>query len=459
MKKLIALGFILFLPFIIYAQSLLISPNGHRLVKKDGSVFFYLADTGWELFHKLNKEETELYLKDRKAKGFTVIQAVILAELDGLNTPNAEGERPLIDNDPAKPNEAYFKHVDWVFKKAQELGLYIAALPSWGDKWILKWGVGPIIFDSPEKAEVFYTWLAKRYKNQPNILWVLGGDRSPETDLQMKINLAMAEAIYAVDKGNHLMSYHTLGNCSADFFHDKKWLNFNMTQTGHSAKNYPLYQETKKYYDYKPAKPILDGEPQYEDIPVNFNPQNERFGAYDVRQAAYWSVLAGAAGFAYGNNNIWQMWVPKKENSSSRMIPWYYALHQPGATQMGYMRKLFESRLFLDMIPDQSVLADVFGQDKNRIRAARGKNGSFVIVYSSFGKPIHLDMKKLAAQKISGYWYNPREGTSIKIEPFENPGKTKALVPPSSGQLTDWVLVLDDNTKNYPDPANKIIAK
>ncbi len=439
--------------FVAISQSLHISTDGHRLVKEDGLVFFYMADTGWEMFHRLNKEETELYLKDRKAKGFNVIQAVILAEQDGLNTPNAEGERPLIDNNPAKPNEAYFKHADWVFKKAEELGLYIAALPSWGDKWNLRWGIGPVIFDTPEKATVFYTWLAERYKNQPNIMWILGGDRSPETPLQMEVNLAMADAIYSVDKGKHLMSYHTLGSCSAEFFHNKEWLSFNMTQTGHSAKNYPLYQEIGKYYSLEPAKPILDGEPQYEDHPVNFNPQNERFGAYDVRQAGYWSVLAGATGYAYGNNNIWQMYLPERKSHSTARIPWYAAIHQPGATQMGYMRKLFESRNFLDMIPDQEILTEVFGQDKKMIRAARGKDGSFIIVYTSFGNPMHVNMKKLKANIINGYWYNPREGTSIKIEPFENPGRTKVFVPPSSGSMTDWVLVLDNKEMGYPDPA------
>ena len=85
-----------------------VSENRRFLVFEDGTPFYYLGDTGWELFHRLNKDETEKYLENRRAKGFTVIQAVALAELDGLNTPNAEGNKPLIDNDPLKPNEAYF---------------------------------------------------------------------------------------------------------------------------------------------------------------------------------------------------------------------------------------------------------------------------------------------------------------------------------------------------------------
>ena len=57
-----------------------VSENGRFLVKQDGSPFFYLGDTAWELFHRLDREEADLYLRDRAAKGSTVIQAVVLAE-------------------------------------------------------------------------------------------------------------------------------------------------------------------------------------------------------------------------------------------------------------------------------------------------------------------------------------------------------------------------------------------
>ncbi len=454
MKTLSILGFIIFFSLVANSQSLQVSSDGHRLVKKDGSVFFYMGDTAWELFHRCSKEETEMYLKDRKEKGFNVIQAVVLSELDGLNTPNSEGNTPLIDNNPLKPNEAYFKHVDWVLRKAEALGIYIAVLPTWGDKWNKKWGVGPVIFDTANKAREYGKWLAKRYKNQPNIIWVTGGDRIPETPLQMEVMQAMAEGIDEVDNGKHLMSFHPSGYYSSSlFFHDTKWLDFNMAQTSHAKINAPVYELIGKDYNLKPIKPCLNGEPQYEDIPVNFSPLNERFVAYDARQAAYWSVLAGAMGHTYGNNNIWQMWTLKSEPILNARIPWHEAIHQPGASQMIYVRKLFESRPFLNMIPDQDILADVYGQDKNVIRAARDKEGSFVIVYTSFGKTIHIQMEKLAADMIKGYWYNPREGTSQPIEPFTNTQKVKTFVPPSSGARTDWVLVLDDKQKSYPDPA------
>ena len=137
----------------------------------DGRPFFYLGDTAWELFHRLNREEAERYLSNRVAKGFTVIQAVVLAELDGLHDPNPNGHTPLQDNDPQRPNETYFEHVDWIVRKANELGLVIGMLPTWGDKWNKKWGVGPEIF-TPENAAAFGRWLGDRYRTH-SILWIL----------------------------------------------------------------------------------------------------------------------------------------------------------------------------------------------------------------------------------------------------------------------------------------------
>jgi hypothetical protein len=286
----------------------------------------------------------------------------------------------------------------------------------------------------------------------------MGGDRNPDNSMHLQINRAMAEGIKEGDKGKHLMSFHPSGGKSAShWFHNDKWLDFNLRQTGHSNINPRVYELVGYDYNLKPAKPCLNGEPQYEDIPVGFTALNERFIAFDVRQAAYWSVLAGAMGHTYGNNNIWQMWKPGRDPVIAARIPWYEAIHQPGALQMGYVRKLFESRPFIKMIPDQDVLADVFGQEKNEIRAASGRAGSFVIVYTPYGNPVHLRLEKLSGETLTGYWYNPREGTSIKIESFKNTGKTKAFVPPSSGQRTDWVLVIDDASKHYPPPGQMIL--
>src|SRR5688572_25631838 len=125
---------------------LVVSKDHRYLVSEQGRPFFWLADTGWELFHKLTKEDVTLYFNTRAKQGFTIIQAVGLAELNGLRTPNAYGQLPLINEDPRTPNDLYFKHVEWVIDEADKNGLYIALLPTWGDKVFKNtWGEGPEI--------------------------------------------------------------------------------------------------------------------------------------------------------------------------------------------------------------------------------------------------------------------------------------------------------------------------
>ena len=165
-----------------------VSENRRFLVYEDGRPFFYLGDTAWELFHRLNREEADRYLEDRARKGFTVIQAVALAELDGLDDPNPYGHRPLRNNDPTRPDvkegpaNDYWDHVDYIVEKANSLGLYIGFLPTWGDKWNKKWGTGPEIFTA-ENAAVYGEWLGRRYRDR-GIIWILGGDRPVETEAQ-----------------------------------------------------------------------------------------------------------------------------------------------------------------------------------------------------------------------------------------------------------------------------------
>lgn len=69
-------------------ERICISANHRYLVDEQGLPFFYLADTAWELFHRLSREEADMYLKDRARKGFTVIQAVAIAELVSFISPN-----------------------------------------------------------------------------------------------------------------------------------------------------------------------------------------------------------------------------------------------------------------------------------------------------------------------------------------------------------------------------------
>jgi hypothetical protein len=428
---------------------LVISQNKRFLIFENGSPFFYLGDTGWELFHRLNKEESERYLENRRAKGFTVIQAVALAELDGLNTPNSKGNRPLIDNDPLKPNEAYWQHVDWVIKKASEKSIFIGLLPTWGDKVDKRWGVGPVIF-TKENAYRYGQWIGNRYKDYPNIIWINGGDRDGGGDNTAIWN-ALGEGIKSVDK-NHLMTFHPWGErSSSEWFHNSSWLDFNMCQTGHGQRSYAIFKRlVVRDYSLTPVKPCFDGEPRYEDHPVGWNPEVLGwFNDADVRQALYWNLFSGGFGHTYGCHPIWQMKTPEREAVGLARNNWYDVLDLPGAWDLIHARRLIESRPFLSRVPDQSLIAPAYFPETDYVVATRGDGYAFVYFPTGWSAEIILD--KIGAKSVTAYWFNPRNGESKLIETFTGQG-TRRFTPPTNDRGNDWILVLDDTSKGFKDP-------
>ncbi|MEL7161677.1 MAG: DUF4038 domain-containing protein, partial [Bacteroidota bacterium] len=327
-----------------------ISPDGTHLQDTEGNPFFYVGDTAWELLHRCDEREIRRYLQDRAAKGINVIQCVALAELDGLQTPNIKGDLPLHNLDPAQPNEAYFRHVDKAIRMADSLGIFIGLLPTWGDKFNLKWGVGPEVF-TPTNAETFGRFLGERYRDN-NVIWILGGDRNPEEDEDYAIIRAMAEGLRTAIGDRQLITYHPQGGSrSSDFFPEDDWLDFHMFQTGHGRlddkANYDFPRDVKKA---SPGKPVINGEPAYEDHPVNWRAVNGWFDDFDSRQAAWWSVLAGTAGHTFGNHNIWQMYRPGREPISVARTDWYEALHYPGVAQIGHLGRYICQMLWLPKV-------------------------------------------------------------------------------------------------------------
>jgi hypothetical protein len=444
--KFILLTFFSVMTMHVSAQFSVSSNN--RYLLKDGKPFFWLGDTGWELFHRLDKAEAEKYLKRRSEQGFTVIQAVALAEMDGLHIPNANGDKPLMDDDPTKPNEKYFAFMDTVIDIAASYNINIALLPTWGDKVFKdRWGTGPEIFND-QNAAVYAQWLAHRYKNRKNIIWILGGDRIPRNDADKNIWRAMGNAIKKETGNKAVISFHPQPNQlgSAEYFPSDTWIDFHMFQTGH-CRDAAVYEKIESVYNMQPTKPVMDAEPIYEDHPVCFNAKElGTSNTIDVRRSAYLDLFAGAFGHTYGCHDIWQMYSAKREGVNGPHIYWNEALNLPGANQMKFVRKIIEAFPMLERVPDQSLIAEQHTTAAERIQATRGND--YLLVYSTAGRAFTLKTGKINSRQLKGFWYDPRKGESTVIETFLNKGDKK-FTPPSSGYGQDWVLALFDSAKSY----------
>lgn len=424
-------------------QRIKVSDSGRHFVTADGEPFFWLADTAWELFHRLSLDDARYYLQVRAAQGFNVVQAVVLAELDGLDTPNANGDLPLHDHDPGRPNEAYFRQVDAILAEAAVHHLYMALLPTWGDKVSKRydWATGPEIFQE-QNARWYGQWLASRYRDVPHIIWVLGGDRNPD-DREVTIWSAMAAGIKSADPAA-MISFHPQpfdGNSSSGWFHQADWLTFNMQQTGHN-KYTRVDESIARDYARKPVKPVINGEPTYEAHPLSFRPSEGYSSDADIRRDAWCCVFSGACGHTYGCHSVWQFYEVGREGINYPILEWKKALQLAGAGQMNHLHTLVMSHAPLKRIPGDDLLVPGDPEDiPNRIIATRADDGSYAYVYAATGRKIVVKTALLAGVFLRVYWMSPKDGTTTLSRELEKQ-ELMEFVPPNSGEGCDWVLVI-----------------
>ncbi|AOW11201.1 glycoside hydrolase family 140 protein [Flavobacterium gilvum] len=430
-----------------------VSKNQHYFVTEDGKPFFWLGDTGWLTFGKLDRAGVEKYFADRKAKGFNVVQVMVL---HNINAVNVYGAKALVDEDVSKPITTpgnnfnnkeeydYWDHVDFTLDVAQKNGIYLAMVPVWGTN------VSKGDKVNKEQAIQYAKFLADRYKNRTNVIWLNGGDtRGNEfQDIWNAIGNTLK-----TNNPNQLVTFHPFGRTdSSDDYNNASWLDFNMFQSGHkrydqdtvkTAFKEDNYKFIHRDWNLKPTKPTLDGEPSYEGIPHGLHDTLQpKWTANDVRRYGYWSVFAGGAGYTYGNNAVMQMFRKGDKPAYGNKELWTTAINSLGAGQMIYIKKLMLEFPYLERVPDQSLVANQ-GEKYDYIVATKGKN--YALIYTYTGREIAVNMGKIGGTKVTASWYNPRNGQKTKIGIFDNKGIKKFKPSGIKEDGNDWVLILTSN--------------
>ncbi|MFB3903317.1 MAG: DUF4038 domain-containing protein [Acidobacteriota bacterium] len=408
-----------------------VSPDHRYFVDADGKPFFWLGDTAWPLFAQYGKDQAESYLRNRATKGFTVIQGVLAwGRGTGFESKapmaNAAGDKPWLNDNPATPNDAYFRHVDHLVDFARQQGLILAMLPTWG------YYVNDVQAINLQNARAYGRWLGHRYKMASNVVWVNGGDRIA-TGFE-GVYRELARGLREGDGGTHLITYHPCGwRSSAQYFHTDDWLDFNMIETWTEwSKIYPAIIADSLLI---PRKPVVLGEGAYENGPEY--PQGP-ITPLIVRRQAWWSFMAG--GFhTYGQNQMW------------RMDPgWESTFDTPGAEHVTLMRKILESLRWWELNPDQGLFASGIGSERTLNTAMRSPQGDLTLVYLSSQCTVFLHLDKIAAKEVRMTWINPSTGERKEAGVFRTgnlngkvfpDGQTRHFSTP--GHWEDALLLLE----------------
>lgn len=442
--------------------ALRVSDNHRYLQHKDGTPFYYQGETAWLMPERLTRDEVGFYLTCCESAGYNVVQ---VQTVNGVPAMNAYGRSShpqgydfsSVQRHADGDDYGYWDHMDYIVRVAEQHGIYVGMVCIWGG--LVKSGQMSV-----DEAKLYGRFLAERYKDSPNIIWIIGGDI--RGDVKTEVWDALATTIKECDP-NHLMTFHPRGRtCSATFFNDRAWLDFNMFQSGHRRYgqrngdgDYTIAENTEEdNWRYvadaqalSPLKPVLDGEPSYEDIPQGLHDLNApRWTAADCRRYAYWSVFAGSCGHTYGNNNIMQFYRPGVNAAYGASRPWYEAVHDPGFNQMQYLHRLMLLFPYVERVPDQEIIAaGSNGERYDRLIATRGAD--YLLVYNYTGRPMKVDLTRIRGKHKRCWWMNPADGTLSYIGEVDN-AVTDFYIDDAYGVGRDRVLIATDASADYLKP-------
>jgi hypothetical protein len=402
--------------------------NHRYLIDRHDVPFLLQGDAAWSLIANVTKEEAAAYLQNRRAKGFNAILVNLIEHKFARNAPrNVYRDAPFPDPaDFTAPNEKYFAHADWVIRQAAENGLMVLLAPVYlGYPGKDEGYYDEVMANGPEKCLAYGRFLGRRYRDFGNILWVMGGDRDPGPARE---NVDMvAYGIREFDR-RHLMTAHCHSDSAPVEQYPGSWL-----QVGTSYAYEIVHLRLTWDYERKPAMPLFLIESIYEG--------EHNASEVQIRRQAYWAVLCGEFGHVMGNFPLW-----------SFNPGWQAAMDAPGSVAMMHWGRLFRSRPWYDLVPDQEHqvvtggLGEFWGLDY--LTAAATPDRRTVIVYLPSERTITVDLAKLAKGRANAWWFDPRSGEAAAAGTFVTEG-TKQFTPPAEG---DWVLVLDDASKQLPAP-------
>lgn len=382
-----------------------VAPSGDYFMR-EGKPFFYLGDTVWMAFCQVPLPQWAEYLHWRKMQGFTVLQIALFpvmhdtSALSGDMLPfhlNAEGHM-----DFTRINEGYFERAEQMLAMAVKEGfvpnlhlLWVNYIPdSWASRKMPESAI------PKELLEPVYRYAVRRMKKFDPIYTITGdvnfSDPHVEEYAQALLRIVGEEDPGAVTS-LHLAPDQVIPNGLVQ----NPCLTFYSYQSGHDFLPHDRPAgHAGDFLNYPVKRPIINTEPCYEGHRHNF--REGRHTAFDVRMAAWCSLLSGAkAGIGYGAHGLWSFHRRGQafNNAGYSGIPYdaSVALRFEGAWDMGLIRYLFEHYGLAEIRPYDRVESAV-----PDTAAACLPDRSRIAVYLPYNAPLVIreDLRGYRAEMI-----------------------------------------------------------
>lgn len=422
-----------------------VSANKQYLIDNNNLPYLMVGESMQRLIIGLSVTEAAEYFALRSSQGINAMWVNLLCR-GGTGNVSSAGETfdniyPFnTTNDLSTPNEAYFARVDALINLASQYNICIFLDPIETIDHLSVLRSNGII-----KARQYGNYLGNRYNNFDNIVWASGNDfQSWTTSSDDALVREVANGIKDYDT-RHIQTV-MLDYYDSSSLDDSTWIPIISLDSTYTY--YGPYAEIYKEYNKSSPLPIIYVEGNYEGDGLQGYPTTPRI----IRKQVYWAILSGSfAGHMYGHTYNWHY-----------DLSWRDYQYPPGLLQWTYAARLFLSKRWYELVPDQNHIVVISGYGSNGLMdsidtgtyltVARTPDGSLIIAYIPTIRTITVDMTKLSAP-VMAYWFDPTNELYLAIagSPFTNIG-TKQFTPPgnNNGGDGDWILILENQTCPVP---------
>jgi len=421
-------------------EALGIGAGGRYLVDGLGAPFLIISDSPQGMLVCLSTSQMDTYFSTRASQGFNAAQCHIICGTTFGGGSNTDYETydsitPFTSQgDISTPRETYFARLDTLIETAYEYGITVflnaAEMVDAHDLWK---------DNGNTKCYNWGAYLGNRYKDNLNIVWMVGNDFqdwTTDTDSVTAL-INIMNGIQSVDFTHNLytawLDYFVSASRDSEDFEAESTIDFGYTY-------YIAYDKIGTEYALAPAMPVWLGETYYENETILGLACTDLI----LRKQQYGAMLAGACGITY-MNDYWNF------HDSG----WQAALSSQAVTEVGYLKTLFETYDWWDLVPDTShtVLTNGYATwatgttqpDSNEFAyCAWITDGSLAIIYMSNNRTMTVDMSQFSGT-VTCRWYDPTDGgyTTDAASPHANSGthEFSRAVNNDAGD-PDWLLVL-----------------
>ena len=414
-----------------------VSADRRHLEFANGIPFFWLADTAWNGPLKSYETDWDLYLADRRGKGFSVIQFVATQWLGAA--ADDEGRPAYTNPEKIRIEPAFFQRMDRRVDRINDFGLVAAPVLAWAATWnqsSVYLNPGASLAD--DQLIVLIRYLISRY-GAHQVAWILAGDgiyQGAEAERWRRIGRA------TLSGSRRLTTIHPSARLWVNQeFESESWYSFNGYQSG-QFNDAESSQWINAGRPGEVRQPTINLEPCYEDHQP-LNAQDGRIDARDVRRACYWSLLASpVAGVSYGAHGIWS-WenfssVPFSHPNSGVARPWSEAMKLPGSASISHLQSIVCSIDWwrLNRCPEMLAAQPGIDDPLHFVAAACSPERDLALIYAPEGGQIQIRADSLAGG-LEVFCFDPANGIRLWTQRLGN-----GVCPMDCGNGADRLLLI-----------------